>query len=228
MRLLDTNIKADFVNKHKSVSGSTSSAEELCFHLSRPNSGNRSQTADGSIGSGENGVGVDSITETPKKPRPRSFTFTLSKGDQSPSKKRRSERPGSHQRAKSGGATASASSSSTSMTPDTIAHCPSFFSKASKQSIPEEYISYLKKVQQPEVVDVGKVHKLRQLLRNETVHWVDRFITQGGMIELVELLYRIKNVEWRYVKDLGRGIPMLKLILELSMRILCFMKHSCA
>ena len=65
--------------------------------------------------------------------------------------------------------------------------------------MPDDYISYLKKVQQPEVVEVGKVHKLRQLLRNETVDWVNTFIIQGGMIELVELLYRINKVEWRYV-----------------------------
>lgn len=66
--------------------------------------------------------------------------------------------------------------------------------------MPDDYISYLKKVQQPEVVEVGKVHKLRQLLRNETVDWVNTFIIQGGMIELVELLYRINKVEWRYVE----------------------------
>lgn len=64
---------------------------------------------------------------------------------------------------------------------------------------PEEYISYLREVQMPVSVEVGKLQKLRQLLRNETVAWVDVFITRGGMTEIVGLLYRIIQVEWRYV-----------------------------
>ena len=135
--------------------------------------------------------------ETPKKSRPRSLTFTLSKSELSPSKKQKSERPSSHQRTKSGGLTPSASS--TSLKSDSAGQGFAFWSKASKPAVPDDYISYLKKVQQPEVVEVGKVHKLRQLLRNETVDWVNTFIIQGGMIELVELLYRINKVEWRYV-----------------------------
>ncbi len=135
---------------------------------------------------------------TPKKSRPRSLTFTLSKSDLSPSKKQKSERPSSHQRTKSGGLTPSASS--TSLRSDGAGQGFAFFSKASKPAVPNDYIAYLKKVQQPEVVEVGKVQKLRQLLRNETVDWVDAFIAQGGMMELVELLYRINKVEWRYVE----------------------------
>ena len=77
--------------------------------------------------------------------------------------------------------------------------------------MPDDYISYLKKVQQPEVVEVGKVHKLRQLLRNETVDWVNTFIVQGGMMKLVELLHRINKVEWRYVESFtGRILVDMK------------------
>ena len=196
MRSLDTNIKADFVNKHKSVSGSTSSSEGLGFQSSRPSTGKRSKTADASMSSAGDCLNGEPALESPKKSRPRSLTFTLSKSDLSPSKKQKSERPSTHQRSKSGGLTPSASS--TSLKSDGARQGFAFFSIASKPAVPDDYIAYFKKVQQPEIVEVGKVHKLRQLLRNETVDWVDAFIAQGGMMELVELLYRINKVEWRY------------------------------
>ena len=203
MRSLDTNIKADFVNKHESVSGSTSSVEGLSLQSSRPSTGKRSKTADAPLSSAGDCLNAEPAVETPKKSRPRSLTFTLSKSDLSPSKKQKSERPSSHQRTKSGGLTPSASS--TSLKSDGANQGFAFWSKASKPAVPDDYIEYLKKVQQPEIVEVGKIHKLRQLLRNETVDWVNAFIAQGGMIELVELLYRINKVEWRYVKFSKRG-----------------------
>jgi hypothetical protein len=52
------------------------------------------------------------------------------------------------------------------------------------------------------MVEVGKMHKLRLLLRNETVQWVNDFITEGGMDEIVQLLYRIMKMTWRYVSCL--------------------------
>ena len=58
-------------------------------------------------------------------------------------------------------------------------------------------MAYLRRVTKPEVVEVGKLHKLRLLLRNETVSWTEEFIEFGGMKEIVELLYRIMGVEWR-------------------------------
>jgi len=64
---------------------------------------------------------------------------------------------------------------------------------------PTDFIHYLREVQKPEIVEVGKLHKLRLLLRNETVAWVDAFILNGGMDEVIELLYRIIKVEWRFV-----------------------------
>lgn len=62
---------------------------------------------------------------------------------------------------------------------------------------PEDFVHYLREVQKPELVEVGKLHKLRILLRNEKVAWVDSFISSGGMDEVVELIYRIIKVEWR-------------------------------
>lgn len=71
------------------------------------------------------------------------------------------------------------------------------FSKMKFQQGPTDYVSYLRKVQKPELVEVGKIHKLRLLLRNETVAWIDEFVRQGGMKEIVHLLNRIMEVEWR-------------------------------
>lgn len=65
------------------------------------------------------------------------------------------------------------------------------------QQGPVDYVGYLRKVQKPELVEVGKLHKLRLLLRNETVAWTEEFIRQGGMQEIVGLLHRIMEVEWR-------------------------------
>lgn len=64
---------------------------------------------------------------------------------------------------------------------------------------PSDFVHYLREVQKPEIVEVGRLHKLRLLLRNETVCWVDTFISEGGMDEVVQLLYRIMKVEWRCV-----------------------------
>jgi len=195
MRSLDTKIKADFLSKDTFGSGSASSNEGLSLQSSRPGTGERSKTENVDSGSAGDGSKRATSAELGKKSRPRSRTFTFSKGDQSPSKKQKSERPASHQRTKSGGLTSSESSKS--LTPEGIAQGSAFFSRANKPAVPGDFISYLKKVQQPEKVEVGKIHKLRQLLRNETVGWVDTFIAEGGMTELVELLYRIIKVEWR-------------------------------
>ena len=60
-----------------------------------------------------------------------------------------------------------------------------------------DFVSYLSRIQKPELVEVGKLHKLRLLLRNETVAWTEEFIRQGGMREIVGLFHRIIEVEWR-------------------------------
>lgn len=195
MRSLDTKIKADFITNNTSGSGSASSSEGLRMQSSRPGTGERSQTENATAGNTGDGSERAVSAESDKKSRPRSRTFTFSKGDQSPSKKQKSERPTSHQRTKSGGLTPSESSKS--LTSDGNGQGLPFFSRANRPAVPGDYISYLRKVQQPEKVEVGKIHKLRQLLRNETVGWVDTFIAEGGMTEIVELLYRIIKVEWR-------------------------------
>lgn len=200
MRSLDTSIKADFIKQDKTSSGSVSSAEGLALQFSRPAAGKRAKTDDGIKDHAEESRDVE-ITGSPKKSRPRSRTFTFSKGDQSPSKKQKAERPASHQRNKSGDIASSASAKP--MTSTGTTQGLAFFSKASKPAAPEDFIMYLREVQKPQLVDVSRIHKLRQLLRNETVGWVDAFISQDGMTGLVQLLYRTIKVEWRFVKFLA-------------------------
>ncbi|KAL6717557.1 hypothetical protein ACLMJK_005472 [Lecanora helva] len=192
MRSLDTKIKADFISKN---TGSASSIESLTQQPSRPGTGKLSNVDDASALNAGVQEKLNEAEESTKKSRPRSRTFTFSKGDQSPSKKQKADRPKSHQRNKSGCLTPSESSKS--LTPSGSTQGLSLFNRGNKPATPEEHLGYLRKVQQPEKVEVGRIHKLRQLLRNESVGWVDEFINEGGMKELVELLYRIMNVEWR-------------------------------
>ena len=184
MRSLNTKIKADFIKKEMSVSGSASSSEgpaTQCLDdhsVQRPRLGDRSKTEDGS-----NNVEGSSTTDPPKKARPRSLTFTRSK-DSVPAKK---DRPVSHSRAKS-----------SDTAPSGAAQVFAFVNRVPKPAVPEDFISYFHKVQKPPLVELARVQKLRQLLRNESVSWVDAFITKGGMAAVVNLLYRIIEVEWRY------------------------------
>lgn len=194
MRTLDSNIKADFINKDRFGLGSASSTESLALHSSRPDTAKRSPTDVGTTNAAD-GLETRATVDSPKKSRPRSRTFTFSKGDQSPSKKQKADRPASHQRTKSGEMTPS--ESTRTLTSAGAAQASGFLSRSNKPADPEDYISYLRKVQKPESVEVGKIHKLRQLLRNETVGWVESFIAQGGMTEVIELLYRTMKVEWR-------------------------------
>ena len=193
MRSLDTNIKADFIRQDKAGSGSASSTEGSATQHGRPATGNRSKTDDGIL----EHSGEQQATQSPKKSRPRSLTFTFNKGDQSPSKRQKS---GSHTRTRSGEVTPSASSKSS--TSAHLGHGVSLLIKTEKFALPEQVIAYLRRVPEPQSVEVGKVQKLRQLLRNETVGWVEAFITHGGMTEVVQLLYRTVAVEWRYVRVL--------------------------
>lgn len=200
MRSLDTNIKADFIkqNRGESSSGSKAVASSSCapwsaVPSSRPVVQSRSQSNVG----GSEIPSVNSDSASPTKSRARSKTFTLSKGSESPSKKQKSNANGTHGRVKSIDYTQSGPTKSLASLG--AAHGTAFLAAASKQAVPEEFISYLRRTQKPEELEVGKLHKLRLLLRNETVAWVDSFITSGGMGEVVALLHRIIAVEWRFV-----------------------------
>lgn len=141
--------------------------------------------------------------DTKKKDRPKSFTLAKSssreKGLNSPTKKSRGEGTlGRHFRSKSSeSVTSERPSSSGSIGPTSSSSGGGLFSKVKAQQGPGDFVAYLRKVQKPELVEVGKLHKLRLLLRNETVSWTEDFIRQGGMKEIVELLHRILEIEWR-------------------------------
>lgn len=202
MRALDTNIKADFVKQDRSGSGSTANANGVSLESSNAQApqmqvpGRRSKTENSIVATNVEKVETSIVAETSRKSRPRSRTFTLSKGESSQSNKQKSDRPVSRGRPKSSDLTPSASSKSLLTSG---AQAVSMFSRVPKPATPVDFILYLAKVQKPESVEVGKLHKLRQLLRNETVSWVDAFITRGGMTEIVGLLNRTIQVEWRYV-----------------------------
>ncbi|KAL0941919.1 GTPase binding protein rid1 [Colletotrichum truncatum] len=131
-----------------------------------------------------------------KRSRGRSFTLSRKKdqSSNSPTKKSKGDSSsiGRHFRSKS-------TESVTSERPTSSGSNTSIgiLAKIKFGQGPGDYVSYLRKVQKPELVEVGKLHKLRLLLRNETVSWTEDFIKQGGMEEIVGLLNRILAVEWR-------------------------------
>ncbi|KAI0450782.1 armadillo-type protein [Xylaria acuta] len=132
-----------------------------------------------------------------KKSRGRTFTLSRNSGkksdSRSPTKKFKGEGTlGRHFRSRSTDSLASERPSSAGSSSG-----GGILSKMKSQQGPMDYVNYLRKVQQPESVEVGKLHKLRLLLRNETVAWTEEFIRQGGMQEIVALLHRIMEVEWR-------------------------------
>lgn len=132
-----------------------------------------------------------------KEKKTRGRTFTLSRGkkseSRSPTKKRKGDGSiGRHFRSRSTDSVASERPSSAGSSSGN-----GIFSKVKLQQGPLDFVTYLRKVQKPELVEVGKLHKLRLLLRNETVAWTEEFIRQGGMQEIVALLHRIMEVEWR-------------------------------
>lgn len=184
MRSLTLRVKADFIKQNEEASKSTTSTPQ--------------DTRNGTA------VAEETPREQPeddskstKRSRPRSRTFTFNKsdkraGDASPSKKGRSQ---SKSRPVSIHVPKDQPSNATS-TPTTPTGS-SYGKRAQTAAIPGDYISYLKKNQEPKKIEVGRLHKLRILLRNETVAWVDSFVAQGGMAEVVGLLHRIMSIEWR-------------------------------
>ncbi|KAH8904386.1 hypothetical protein BR93DRAFT_900480 [Coniochaeta sp. PMI_546] len=144
-----------------------------------------------------------------KKKTSRGRTLTLSRASSkdkdgkdkppsSPAKKSKGEGTlGRHFRSKSTDSVASADGSRPASSSSGSNIASGFLAKVKLQQGPLDYVAYLRKVQKPELVEVGKLHKLRLLLRNETVAWAEEFIREGGMKEIVDLLHRIMDVEWR-------------------------------
>jgi len=59
-----------------------------------------------------------------------------------------------------------------------------------------DFVGYLKLVE-PKQVEIERVHKLRLLLRNEAISWINEFIEHGGFAVLCEQITKILDVEWR-------------------------------
>jgi hypothetical protein len=201
MRNLNNTIKMEFIR------------QDWAEIQAKPES-NKPATNDGSSDTSTTGA----VDDDSKKKTGRGRTLTLSraankdKPPSSPTKKSKGEGTlGRHFRSKSTDSVASAKSNSNdngrppSSGPASNSIASGFLSKVKGQQGPLDFVAYLRKVRQPELVEVGKLHKLRLLLRNETVAWAEEFIHEGGMREVVELLHRIMEVEWRSVNFISQS-----------------------
>lgn len=186
MRSLANAMKIDFIRQDW--------AETAAARKERPGTNSSMESAVSGLSTD------DSTSQSVKRPRSRTFTaFTLSK-----SSKKTNETTASPKKAKpepTNKPTRMKSSDSTgdknrTLSSASAAVASSLIAKA-KGQCPEDFVAYLRKFQKPESVEVGKLHKLRLLLRNETVAWTDEFIGLGGMQEIIGLLHRIMEVEWR-------------------------------
>lgn len=186
MRTLTLRVKADFVRQDQ---GASKSAD-----------GSAAQTPVVSTAQEEAEIRQQIEDDAKMSKRSRSRTFTFSKGDKKQSDRSPSKKPRSRSKGRGLAINIPMGRSSTDLTGPTT---PTSSSWGRKHAAPAvgEYITYLRKNQNPKEVEVGRLHKLRILLRNETVAWVDGFISQGGMAEVVCLLHRLMEIEWREEHD---------------------------
>ena len=217
MRSLDTNIKADFIQKDKGESAHSASTS-VHTNDSTGRRGRRKEQKEDQHNNDSKG----------SRSRSRSRGFSFSKGS-SPTKKR-PESGSSHRRPKS--ADFSQPGLSKLLTPSTSTTSLSATACQDTAADPSDFVHYLREIQKPEMMEVGKIHKLRLLLRNETISWVDTFIADGGMDEIIQLLYRIMMVEWRYACNLTLSAFNINMPANTStgknMRIICSTKLCCA
>ncbi|KAI9829437.1 MAG: hypothetical protein M1826_005619 [Phylliscum demangeonii] len=214
LRSLDTRIKADFVQKDHAANAvgtsllsptpATSSIEPGPVVPKDPPVERRTTSEETTASSSPS-------KRSRSRPRSRAFTFSKStEKDGSANKKQKSERGGrSRSRSRAGrpkssewtAATNLAASSSKSVT--SLHHSAEAVVTAEvgqhrpAPPVPPDFVSYLREERDPRAVEVGKLHKLRLVLRNERVAWVDSFIAMGGMAEVIGLLGRIMGIEWR-------------------------------
>jgi hypothetical protein len=184
MRNLNNTIKMEFVRQDW--------AEMQVSKTDRSQANENSSPAESS-----SAIAPGSDREEHKTKRTRGRSFTLSRGNKDPGSptKKSSKGEGTigrHFRSKSTESIASDRPSSAGSSGSN-----GILSKIKFQQGPGDFVAYLRKVQKPELVEVGKLHKLRLLLRNETVAWTEDFIRQGGIKEIVDLLNRIMDIEWR-------------------------------
>lgn len=188
MRSLDAHVKREFIKNgttKASAPDDTDAAKTGFWSRSRAKSSTRGRAIEVAP---QEDLAQPSSPSKRGRSRSRGRVFTLSKGDKSPFKRARSSsRPRSIMSLKN-----FSSSSVNSLGMD-----GSKESKEQQVVVPDDFIRYLNDQRDPQKVEIGKVHKLRLLARNESIAWTDTFIIQGGMTALIGLLDRIIQVEWR-------------------------------
>ncbi|KAF2153947.1 hypothetical protein K461DRAFT_292640 [Myriangium duriaei CBS 260.36] len=179
MRSLTLHVKADFVRQDEKTSRPSSpvkgeSMSNPFDHQTKPDD-----------------APIESKSPS-KRDRPQSRSFQFNKSDTSPTKKSRAtSRPRSVQDV------SQLTRTETDRSDSERGRSASLGRSAPRAAMPEDYVGYLRAMQDPTQAEVGRVHKLRILLRNETVAWVDSFVGLGGMTEIIALLHRIMAIEWR-------------------------------
>ncbi|KAI4728706.1 hypothetical protein E4T49_03421 [Aureobasidium sp. EXF-10728] len=173
MRTLTLRVKADFVRQDKGALSPTKPESRLPFFHDEP-------VQQPTVESGEE----DMKEDLTKRSRSRSKTFTLTRSDGTAKKQKPDSRPNSIHIPRSSGTLPRHS-------------VPTSPGRGPQAACPDEFVAYLENVRNPVQMEVGRLHKLRLLLRNETVAWVDNFVTLGGMTQVVDLLHRIMQIEWR-------------------------------
>ncbi|KAK1040045.1 hypothetical protein LTR33_015871 [Friedmanniomyces endolithicus] len=195
MRSLTLRVKADFV---KQDLGSKNAGSTPQGSLTGCKDGAHSPEDARKRGSPEDHRSREEDANSTKrsKSRPRSRNFTFSKGDKRGDTSTTKERSKSKTRPIS----IHIPSDNTAISPATGTPKSPFGSlgrKPAASALPADYIKYLQTNRDATKIEVGRLHKLRILLRNETVAWVDSFLALGGMTEIVSLLHRIMGLEWR-------------------------------
>ncbi|KAI9659699.1 MAG: hypothetical protein M1831_003597 [Alyxoria varia] len=194
MRKLDTKIKQDFIKNDRTPSNTSSVTDEAprssFWGTTKGRDGKPRRGRDTARDEGSR----DEENSSTMKGRSRSRTrvFTFSKRDQSASKRARSNsRPRTLMSLKNFSSSSVNSFGADNSKDSKEPHTPAAV------ALPNDFVSYLTAQKEAEKVEVGKMHKLRTLLRNEAVSWVDEFVSLGGMGALIDLLHRIMKVEWR-------------------------------
>ncbi|KAI9890643.1 MAG: hypothetical protein M1814_003712 [Vezdaea aestivalis] len=180
---LNSKIKLDLVNQDKAGQG-PQSAEVLSPSRKTEKSSKTQNTFTDPTKHG-NGRSPN------KRERPRSKTFSLHKNDrsESPSKRQKSSETKTSELTTRSTTTFKAGMASPTKGSG-IASIP-------KYKGPERFVSYLQSICRPETVEIGKIQELKLSLRAERVEWVDEFVRSGGMTDLIGLLHRTIEVEWR-------------------------------
>jgi hypothetical protein len=193
MRALEISMKLKLIQNQRGGSGSTTSS------LTSTATGGKTKDTNSNKPRGRDNEDAKEAKRSRSGPRSRAFTLIKRDDCGSPTKKQKGEESTSSRgktRPKSVDMSSTRPSSSRSLNTSTSIGIL-FSCKPDTAAVPGDFIHYLREVQKPELVEIGKMHKLRILLRNESIAWTDMFVKSGGMGEVVSLLYRIIQVEWR-------------------------------